>query len=305
MAAVEQRRVLLTAVPEVQVRLRASFASGPLHAWEPVPADSVERARFILQHDPCEVLLIDESVYRDQDALAWLTGPSQVPVVLMTAIEPAVLAEALEGGVQLWLPRELALQHPGLLAAGLNHAAQLGEVWRYARTAGDELRQCHSQITRLVGRLWDSTPLDSRVPWLTQRYLLERLRGEVNRAERHGTPFSVVLGEVHAATAHDVELPELHAWMAQRITSAKRRCDLAGQYGPCSFMLILIETEQPGAVGCCQRLRKLLEEPPGPGSIPVHAYFGAAGFSGDTATTKSLLSRAETHLEDAKASLSV
>jgi diguanylate cyclase (GGDEF)-like protein len=304
MAGLEQRRVLLTAVPAVQLRLRDAFGAGLLRAWEPVPADSVERARFLLQHDLCDVLLIDESAYpkRDRDVLAWLTLQHRVPVVLLTAVEPEVLAQALEGGVQLWLPRELTLQHPGLLAAGLNHAAELGDLWSYARSADVELRECRSQINRLVGRLWDSTPFDSRVPWLTQRYLLERLQGEVNRAERHGTPFSVALGEVHPTADAGGTLPsELHAWTARRLTAAKRRCDLAGQYGPSGFMLLFVETEQSGAVDCCQRLRRLLEQPPGPGSIPIRASFGVAAFSPETATVKSLMSRAELQLEKAKA----
>ena len=50
-----------------------------------------------------------------------------------------------------------------------------------------------------------------------------------------------------------------------------------------------------------QRLRTLLEQPPGPGSIPVRASFGVAAFSPETATVKSLLSRAEMQLEEAKA----
>ena len=81
----------------------------------------------------------------------------------------------------------------------------------------------------------------------------------------------------------------------------KRRCDLAGQYGPSGFMLLFVETEQSGAVDCCQRLRRLLEQPPGPGSIPIRASFGVAAFSPETATVKSLMSRAELQLEKAKA----
>jgi diguanylate cyclase (GGDEF)-like protein len=91
-------------------------------------------------------------------------------------------------------------------------------------------------------------------------------------------------------------------WIVDRISRVKRRCDVAGQYGLQGFILILPQTDEKGATGCCRRLRTLIEknaENPHPfDSLNVH--FGIASFSSDARSVKSLLSRAESQLEHEK-----
>jgi GGDEF domain-containing protein len=126
--------------------------------------------------------------------------------------------------------------------------------------------------------------------------MLQRLDEEVARARRHGGPLTVVLGEVHAGAAGREA-----ALAAERVGRAKRRCDVAGQYGLHGFMLLLPRGSEAEALGCCRRLRALLEQPPPGGPAPpAHACFGVAAFSPAAATAQGLLSRAEERLEEAR-----
>ena len=78
-----------------------------------------------------------------------------------------------------------------------------------------------------------------------------------------------------------------------------RRSDVAGQYGPHGFMMLLPRTSETGALGCCERLRALLEQPPSLRG-PLRAYFGVAALDGAEETITTLLSRAEERLEEAR-----
>src|SRR5205823_979364 len=99
------------------------------------------------------------------------------------------------------------------------------------------------------------------------------------------------------------ETDYLASWTAARVTHAKRRSDVAGQYGPHGFMLLLPGTTSMNAVGACRRMQTVLEEPPALEETPlppVHACFGLAAFSPSAATVKALLRQAEERLEHAK-----
>jgi GGDEF domain-containing protein len=232
--------------------------------------------------------------------LAWLTSQREVPVVFLADVSAEVILAGLRHGAEHWLPRDFALAHPAVLRTFLGRAVQTGELRRGLRQAGESLLECRRQVSRLVGLLWEASPLEGRPHWFNQRHMLERLEEELARSHRHGGPLTVVLGEVRPAGATPFPLEEaqrLAEWTADQITSAKRRCDVAGQYGMNGFLLLLPRTPDSAAVGCCRRLRRLLEQGPS-----VQACFGVAGFSPATATLHSLMGRAEERLERARAS---
>jgi diguanylate cyclase (GGDEF)-like protein len=134
--------------------------------------------------------------------------------------------------------------------------------------------------------------------------MLERLQEEIARSARHGTHFSVVLGEFHTTEARALPVPEeavLAAWTAEQIRRSKRRCDVVGQYGPHGFMLLLANTSETGAVTLCRRLQASLHQSPASGGPAPLASFGVATCADPAATLQGLLSRAEERLERAKA----
>jgi len=290
-------------------RLRDLFAQDALRAWDPIPVDSFEEARFVLQHTTCDLVLVTEGLYQEgPEGLGWLARQREVPVVFLADAEPERITQAYQDGVNTWLPRGLTLANPHLLAATLERVVEWSSLRRGRHRAAESLQQCRRQIDRLVGILWRTVPMNTEQPWLAQRHMLERLQEEISRTQRHGVPLAMAIGEVHRAPALGElaqDEPVIADWTTQRILRAKRRCDVAGQYGLQGFMLLLVHTPQAGAVTCCRRFQHVLEAVPaiaghGPHG-PVRAYFGVASFSAATSSAKSLLSSAEQRLEVAKA----
>jgi GGDEF domain-containing protein len=301
----EHRRVLVGTTAAAEGSLRPLFEEG-LPNWEVVTVDSFERARFVQQHNPCDLLLVDETLYQQEGApgLAWLARQREMPVLLLSSATPQAVSTAYANGVHVWLPRDVTLEHPPLLAAALNRAVQLGDQGRSVRQALASLEESRRRVDRLVGLLWRAAPMDPETRWLTQRHVLERLQEEIVRSERHGAPLTVALGEVHSAHAEEArEELLLASWTTDRVTRIKRRCDVAGQYGLQGFLLLLVQTPPAGALTCCRRLRQALEETDATGQGPrgpIHAYFGLASFSARIDTPQRMLSIAERHLEEAK-----
>jgi GGDEF domain-containing protein len=290
----------------VREELRRLFAGKPLAGWEVVEAETFEQARFALQTEGCDVLLIDGSLYGPGagDGLAWLAGHTDAPLLLLADAEAEVVLDALRHGAHSWLPRAMALEHPALLEASLRRAAHLGDLLRRAEFTGDALRDCQGRVNRLLTLLWEAAPGQGPTHWYSQRYMLERLEEEMARTERHGGPLTVVLGEVRPAEGERVaagEAQRLASWAASRVGQGKRRCDVAGQYGLHGFMLLLPRVDGPEAQSCCHRLRRLLEQPAaadGP-FPPLRACFGVASVGPGITTLSALLGRAEEGLERA------
>jgi PleD family two-component response regulator len=304
-ADLDRRRVLLLTGAAEGVVLRGLFAEGLLAGWEGLEADTCERARFILQHEPCDALLVGEELYlRDgPDGVAWLARQEETPVLLLAEPRPELVARALEQGVHQWLPMAMAVANPGLLAAALNQAARRRDLLRRPRQGDEVLRQCRRQVDRLVDLLWKTVPREGQGSWFTQRHMMERLHEEVARSERHGAPLAVALGEVRPSAGEAPAEEATDTRTAERISRTKRRCDVVGQYGPKGFMLLLVHTSREGAAVCCRRLQHELEQAHDAPREPHHgprAYFGVASLSATTATPKGLLRCAEQNLEAAK-----
>jgi diguanylate cyclase (GGDEF)-like protein len=222
-------------------------------------------------------------------------------VVLLSAAEPARLATALERGVKLWLPRDLALAHPPLVSAALRQAVEWTDLRLRCRRVDDALNDCRRQVNRFVDLLWETASLDPRTGWCTQRHMMDRLQEEIARSMRFGTRFSVALGELQIHREDSSEPAEetaLPAWVAERIVRAKRRCDAIGHYGPHCFLMLLVNTNQDGAMRCCRRILDVLSRTPAELGLTA-ACFGVAASPPDGGSTKSLLSTAEQRLEDA------
>jgi GGDEF domain-containing protein len=298
----DRRRVLVTAQEASSKPLLELFGHGPLRDWEALAADSLERARFVLQHQACDVLLVDQSVYRwdDAEGLVWLARQREVPVLLLAAPEAGVVSFALEHGVSHWLPHDLAVEHPMLLAATLAQAAQLTELRRRSRDLGADLLDSRRQVDRLVSLLWRTLPWDARTRWFSQRHMMERLYEEVARTERYGDPLTVMLGEVPVPAGAEPE--EVDNWVMDKISQSKRRCDVAGQYGPRGFMLILVRTPQSGGLACCRRFQNVLSQQfaSAEGPVTLRTHFGLASYSPLALTSQAILSLAEQNLEAAR-----
>jgi hypothetical protein len=300
----ERRRVLVAAREAERSRLRRLFGSPELPGWEVVEAETCERARFLNQLDPCDAVVVDAGLAGGVEALAWLTGGDATPVLYLADATPEAAREALRRGAHCWLPRRPALEQPGLLAAALDRLAELGELRKRKESAETALRECRRQVDRLVDLLWEVVPGAGPGQWLSQRHVLLRCEEEVARSRRHAIPLSVVLGEVHGPNGPPgpAEARDLASWAARRISQAKRRCDVAGQYGLHGFLLLLPHTTAAGAASCCQRLEGALQPPPGAARprAPLRLYTGIVDYSPETPSLKTMLSHAEEALDRAR-----
>jgi diguanylate cyclase (GGDEF)-like protein len=306
-AEAQARRVLLAASASEGSAVRALFAGNGMPGWRAVDAQSLERAHSLQQLDPCDVVLLDSSLAgADPDSLNELTTMRRSPIVLLSDAEPATLRSYFKKGIGHWLPRRHVLVYPPLLAAVLHQAAGYYDLQLQLRQREEMLRDCQKQLDRLLEMLWLSIPQEGRPAWLSQRRMVERLSEEVQRSQRHGDPLTVVLAELTDGPGQPVSaLPtdELGQWTARQVGKHKRRCDLAGQYGPHGFMMLLPHTSDRGAVEYCRRLRPLLENAeqlPAGAAAPLQVMFGIATYSTGTASVKGLLSRAEERLEQAR-----
>src|SRR5260370_39505661 len=108
------------------------FSQAPLDAWEPILAESFLQARFILQHNACDVALVHEDLSQREggQSLAWFSREPQVPVVFLTSYRAETMTQAYAQGVAMCLPRDLSLAQPALLATALDRALQLSASTR-------------------------------------------------------------------------------------------------------------------------------------------------------------------------------
>jgi GGDEF domain-containing protein len=298
--------VLVTVPREARDSWAAVFAHPTLAGWAVVEADSLEKALFALQLGDHDVWLVDDQLCQagEGNGLSWLTSRRQTPVLILADPEPARIARLWHAGCEQWLPHDLGRQ-PDLLEVALRQAVRWGETRRQLRRKADELRDCRQRVNQLADMLWASVGTEGRCNWLTQHHLMLRLQEEIDRAERHGSPLTLVVGELSARTKPTVnrtEVGELTFQVASLVNKTKRRCDVVGQYGPNSFLMLLVQTPGEGATVFCRRLRQVLHDhtPDPPCSGPrVRLSVGLAAHVPGTTPTR-LLSLAEQNLDETR-----
>jgi PleD family two-component response regulator len=85
------------------------------------------------------------------------------------------------------------------------------------------------------------------------------------------------------------------------VARAKRRCDVAGQYGLRGFLLLMVQTPHEGGAACCRRLRETLEEQAARDARrSLRVWFGLASYTPEAGTPQALLRLAEQNLEGAR-----
>jgi len=295
------RRVLIAVNKTHEGEMKSLFEREPLAHWQPLFADGFSKARFTLQHIPCDALIVHEELLdaEGHQGLAWLAWKKDYPTLFMGE-SAANFQRAYELGVQHCLVYPMALAHPPLVAVVLEHSRHAHESGIILARTEEQVTQMRRHIDRLVTMIWRTAPNKEDSHWYSEPFMLERLAEELARSERHKTPLSLALGEFKGEDPTDIILPE---WTQQIVVKTKRRCDVVGQYGPSSFLLLMVQTPKTGGITCCKRLMTSLESPVEPKSGPrsaVRAYFGMTATQGNRFTPQSLLRAAEENLEAAR-----
>jgi diguanylate cyclase (GGDEF)-like protein len=144
----------------------------------------------------------------------------------------------------------------------------------------------------------------------TRRHFEEQLDREIKRAERNGSPLSLVLIDVddfklindsYGHKTGDIILREI----ASRLMKDRREIDTVARYGGDEFILILPDTNLVGADYVAQRLREDIDSAGFAVSSPSQLVrltisLGAASFPRDAQSKPDLLEAADVALYEAK-----
>jgi diguanylate cyclase (GGDEF)-like protein len=161
---------------------------------------------------------------------------------------------------------------------------------------------------RLFAELQIQSITDSLTGLFNRRHLFALAEREFQRARRFGRPLSVIMLDVdHFKQVNDTHGhavgDQVLAEVARRLRSSIRAIDLIGRYGGEEFVLVLPETELPGAGLLGERLRLALANTPVPtlsGPLAVTASLGVASTQPDVADVATLINRADQALYAAK-----
>ena len=166
----------------------------------------------------------------------------------------------------------IPLERQGRLMGSLNFGS--ADPGRFTRSHGTEFLGHLGVIASFAlenavnrARLLRSGITDVLTGWHNRRYLQTRLREELARSRRDGSPLTLLLIDIdhfkrvndnHGHLAGDHVLTEV----AQRIESRIRASDVAARYGGEEFVLLLPDTDAPAGRSLAERLRAAVAERP-------------------------------------------
>jgi two-component system cell cycle response regulator len=178
---------------------------------------------------------------------------------------------------------------PRMLERSLRYALKLAETFGALRELAT-----HDQLTGLLNR----------------REFDRMLAEEVERSQRFGHPFALVLGDIdhfkeindsHGHQAGDTVLQEI----SRRLSASLRSVDRLARFGGEELAMILMETDRAAAFEAAQRARAAIERTPfkvsDGASLHLTMSFGVAVMPHDANSVETLVAAADKALYAAKA----
>jgi len=171
-----------------------------------------------------------------------------------------------------------------------------------------ELRELLSQLARQNSELERLASTDALTGLTNRRRFLESLENERSRIERYGGALSLIMFDIdHFKKVNDTWGHAVGDAVLREIARAALQClrkaDIAARYGGEEFVILLPETELPGAALIASRLRHLvadtvIAQEQGP-SLSVTLSVGVATLGPDE-SGEDLLNRADQAMYQAK-----
>jgi diguanylate cyclase (GGDEF)-like protein len=161
-------------------------------------------------------------------------------------------------------------------------------------------------------RLFTEVQVQSITDGLTglfnRRHLFVLAEREFQRARRFGRSLSALMLDIdHFKTVNDVyghaAGDQVIAEVAKRLRAGTRNIDIPGRYGGEEFVLLLPETELPGAILLAERLRQRVAATPVAtvgGPLAITVSLGVATSNAEVADVNALINQADAHLYTAK-----
>jgi diguanylate cyclase (GGDEF)-like protein len=183
---------------------------------------------------------------------------------------------------------------------------QKGQLELAVERRTEDLQEEKSELLRAREQMRHYAEHDDLTGLWNHRIIIERLRGEVDRARREGVPLSLIIvdldhfkqiNDTYGHPAGDLTLKEISAVFLRLV----RSYDWVGRYGGEEFLLILPGSNLASARIRAEQMRVAVQVAhisDGKAAIKVTASFGVA--SGIPADYESLLHAADTALYRAK-----
>lgn len=252
--------------------------------------------RRTLSADGCNVYFL--SADRNELELAWTSGEKADQLGLRYPVRGELPAGAMRSGsVELMTdsgschlfesgsrqcPYASSLGVPlishgeviGVVCAGSyesNHFRRTGDVKLLQTIAGQTAVALHNSL--LYAKVATQSMTDGLTGLYNHQYFHDRLDEELHQAASSDTSLSLlfcdldffkVFNDANGHQAGDAALKEV----AQIMTQAKRRTDIAARYGGEEFALLLLDCSTPDAFSVAERIREL---------VANHVFAGANG----------------------------
>jgi diguanylate cyclase (GGDEF)-like protein len=183
-------------------------------------------------------------------------------------------------------------------------SGEVGSLTRVFNDMVDQLRGSRAELQQRNNELERLSVTDLLTGLYNRRYLLAAFEKEIQRTDRNGRPFCVLmldvdrfkqLNDTYGHLAGDKVL----AGVGKVITEATRDVDIASRYGGEEFLVLLPECDLEQGIVAAERVRaRLAEEKFEGGSVTMS--IGVAEFPMHGETTAAVIAAADTALYDAK-----
>ncbi len=181
---------------------------------------------------------------------------STIPLVVMTVKRDVKSkVECLRSGADDFLVKPF---HFDELDAVLRSSLKKRYLYASLERANRQLKEANEKLLKL-------SVTDDRTNLLNDRYLRRRLVEEFKRAQRYGTPMSVIMldldhfKQINDKYGHDCGDQVLREF-GTLVTENAREIDIVGRFGGEEFLVILPNTDGIRAAIVAERVRKAAEE---------------------------------------------
>ena len=181
-----------------------------------------------------------------------------IPVILLTACRDVdSKVQAFAAGADDYITKPFEFEE---VDARIRSMLRRRTVFVNLESTIEDLKESNEELEQLL-------VVDEKTGLYNFRHFQRKLREEWQRAERYGTPLSLLffdldnfkqINDTHGHPAGDRALKEF----ATLVTGGARATDTAARYGGEEFAVILPHTDGPMAVRVAERIRAAVEEFP-------------------------------------------
>lgn len=256
-------------------------------------------------HKDFEVLLAADGT----EALKILDTQSNIGIVMSDERMPGMTGVELLNEVKVKYPQIIRVILSGQIELdGMMRAVNLAQVHRFIMKPWDNIAlRLQLQEALLHHRDLEIAATDPVTQLTNHRFFQEKMRREVDRAQRHDRFFSLIMIDVdffkayndkYGHPAGDRALNKI----AQHLNKATRGADTVSRYGGEEFAMVLPETNKTAAMEVAERIRAQMEKTI-VDTENNHAFtfsIGVSSFPENGKTAEELIDKADKALYQAK-----